>query len=72
MIRIFRTIENTIQQVSEGSEGCWIALTAPTAAELIEIASDYHIDIDHCRHSGNGRTKREGILCNNSMRHYHY
>ncbi|MCI5951737.1 MAG: magnesium transporter CorA family protein [Anaerostipes sp.] len=49
MIRIFRTIENTIQQVSEGSEGCWIALTNPTAAELIEIASSYQIDIDHLK-----------------------
>lgn len=49
MIRMFRTIENTIQQVSEGAEGCWIALTDPTASELIEVASSYQIDIDHLK-----------------------
>lgn len=49
MIRIFRTIDNTIQQVSESSEGCWIALTAPTAAELLETATKYEIDLDHLR-----------------------
>lgn len=49
MIRIFRTIDNTIQQVNESSEGCWIALTAPTAAELLETAVNYEIDLDHLR-----------------------
>lgn len=49
MIRIFRTIENTIHQINEASEGCWVALTAPTAQELFEIASTYRIDMDHLR-----------------------
>lgn len=49
MIRIFRTIDNTIQQVDESSEGCWIALTAPTAAELLETAAQFAIDLDHLR-----------------------
>jgi magnesium transporter len=49
MIRIFRTMEDTIQQVEEGYEGCWIALTNPTAAELLDVMSTYQIDLDHLR-----------------------
>jgi magnesium transporter len=42
-------MEGTIQQIEEAYEGCWIALTAPTAAELLETAGHYHIDLDHLR-----------------------
>lgn len=49
MIRIFRTIENTVQQVQEAAEGCWIALTDPTASELVQIANMYHIELDTLR-----------------------
>ena len=49
MIRIFRTIDDSIHQINEVSEGCWVALTAPQATELLEISNQYHIDIDHLR-----------------------
>ena len=49
MIRIFRTIEDSIQQINEIQPGCWVALTAPQATELLEIANTYNIDIDHLR-----------------------
>lgn len=49
MIRIFRTIDDSIHQINEVSEGCWVALTAPQATELLEIANKYNIDIDHLR-----------------------
>lgn len=49
MIRIFRTIDDSIHQINEIQEGCWVALTAPQATELLEIANRYNIDIDHLR-----------------------
>ncbi len=49
MIRIFRTIDDSIHQINEASEGCWVALTAPQATELLEVANKYNIDIDHLR-----------------------
>ena len=38
MIKIFRTIENSVHQINEAQEGSWIALIDPTATELVEIA----------------------------------
>lgn len=49
MIRIFRTIDDSIHQINEIQEGCWVALTAPQAIELLEISNRYNIDIDHLR-----------------------
>lgn len=49
MVKMFRTIEGTIHEVSEAQEGCWIALTDPTAAEVLEISKQYKLDIDHLR-----------------------
>lgn len=49
MIRIFRTIDDSIHQINEIQPGCWVALTAPQATELLEIANTYNIDIDHLR-----------------------
>ncbi len=42
MIRIFKTVDGKIHQVDEASEGCWLALTDPTATEIFEIARRYH------------------------------
>lgn len=49
MIKVFRTIDGSIHQVNEISEGCWVALTDPTATEILEIANTYNIDSDHLR-----------------------
>lgn len=51
MIKIFRTIDGSIHQVNEAQEGCWIALTDPTATELLDIANEYNIEVDHLRAS---------------------
>ena len=49
MIKIFRTIEGSIHQVNEASEGCWIALVNPTATEILDIAKEYNIEQDDLR-----------------------
>ena len=49
MIRIFKTIDGKIHQVEEASEGCWLALTDPTATEIFEVARKYHIEVDDLR-----------------------
>lgn len=49
MIRIFRTIDGSIHQVQEAREGCWIALTNPSASEVFEISTKYGIEVDHLR-----------------------
>ncbi len=46
MIRIFKTEEGTIHQIEETETGCWVALTNPTATEILEVAERYHIDPD--------------------------
>lgn len=49
MIRIFRTIDGSIHQIQEAQEGCWIAMTNPSASEVFEIATKYGIEVDHLR-----------------------
>lgn len=49
MMKVFRTMEDGIRQVNEIQEGCWVALSDPTASELLSISSDYGIDMDHLR-----------------------
>lgn len=49
MVRIFRTIDGRIHQVQEAQEGCWIALTNPSASEVFEISTKYGIEVDHLR-----------------------
>lgn len=49
MIKIYRTIDNTIHEISEIQEGCWVALTNPTAGEILEISTEFKIDVDHLR-----------------------
>lgn len=46
MIRIFKTMDGRIQQISQVEEGSWVALTNPTYDELCMIAETYHIDLD--------------------------
>lgn len=49
MIRIFKTEEEMIHQQDEITAGCWIALTDPTATEILEIADKFQIDPDDLR-----------------------
>ena len=50
MIRIFKTAEDgKVHQRDEIENGCWVALTDPTATEILEIAEHFHIDPDDLR-----------------------
>ena len=49
MIRIFKTVDGKIHQMDEASEGCWLALTDPTATEIFEVAKRYRIEVDDLR-----------------------
>lgn len=49
MIEIFKTYEEGIQKIDKIEEGCWIALTNPTASEVLEISESCQIDINDLR-----------------------
>ena len=49
MIQIFKTEDGIIHQTDERRPGSWIALTNPTATEILEISDAYQIDPDHLR-----------------------
>jgi len=49
MIDIFKTAEGSLKRMTEITEGCWIAMTNPSATELLEIAEATGIEIDHLR-----------------------
>ena len=49
MIRIFKTEDGAMHEKEEMQPGFWIALTNPTASEIIDIADTYQIDPDHLR-----------------------
>ena len=49
MVRIFKTVDGALEQMEEPSDGCWIALTDPTATEIFEIAQKYGIEVDDLR-----------------------
>jgi magnesium transporter len=49
MIDIFKTTDGLLQRLTEITEGCWIAMTNPSATELLEIAEKTGIDINHLR-----------------------
>lgn len=49
MIQIFMTEDGAIHQKDEIQNGAWIALTNPTATEILEIAERYEIDPDHLK-----------------------
>lgn len=46
MVRYFRTIDKSIVEEECAKEGGWIALTNPTAGEILEISEIYGIDVD--------------------------
>ncbi len=49
MIQIFKTEEGIVHQTDEIELNSWIALTDPTAAEILEIADHFRLDPDHLR-----------------------
>jgi magnesium transporter len=49
MIEIFKTIEGTLQNLNELTEGCWVKMINPSATELLDIANAAGIEIDHLR-----------------------
>jgi len=49
MIDIFKTTDGLLQRLTEITEGCWIAMTNPSATELLEIAEKTGIDISNLR-----------------------
>lgn len=51
MIRVFKTIDGAIHQIDEPQEGCWVAMTNPTATEIFEISEKYGIEVDDLRAS---------------------
>ena len=49
MIEIFMTKDEDFSQINTYDEGSWIALTDPTATELLEVSERFEIDVDHLR-----------------------
>ena len=49
MLRKFQTTDNGVLQIDDFENGCWIALTNPTADELREVAEQYNIALDDLR-----------------------
>ena len=49
MIRIFKTIDGKMHQMEEACEGCWVALTNPTATEIFAICNRFQIEVDDLR-----------------------
>ena len=49
VVRIFKTIDSSIHEIQEPQEGCWIALTNPTATEIFEISEQFGIEVDDLR-----------------------
>ena len=48
MIRIFKTDEEAgmTKEIEDYEEDCWVAMTAPSATEIMKISKRYKIDID--------------------------
>ena len=44
-------MDGAIHQIQEAQEGCWIALTNPTATEIFEISEQFGIEVDDLRAS---------------------
>ena len=42
-------MDGVIHQIQEPQEGCWIALTNPTATEIFEVSEQFHIEVDDLR-----------------------
>lgn len=51
MVKIFKTSESGVLQISEFEEGCWVAMTNPTTEELFMVSERYNIAQDDLRSS---------------------
>lgn len=51
MIEIYQSVAEEFQELTELKNGCWVLLTNPSEAELVRVATQYEIDIDHVRAS---------------------
>lgn len=49
MIEILKSYEDGIALINQMEPGSWIALTNPTASELLEVSERFNIDVDHLR-----------------------
>lgn len=49
MIDIFKTVDNSLEKMTDIVEGCWVAMTNPTATELLSISTKANVDIDHLK-----------------------
>ena len=49
MIKIFKTIGKETSQIENFDDGCWVAMTNPSAEELREVSERYRIDADDLR-----------------------
>ena len=49
VVRIYKTIDGAIHQIQEPEDGCWIALTNPTATEIFEFSEKFDIEVDDLR-----------------------
>lgn len=49
MIEIFKTMQDGFHQIDKICEGCWVAMTDPSATEILEISGHYSIDVDDLR-----------------------
>lgn len=49
MLVVYKTFEDGFRQIDNIEEGCWVALTDPSATELLDISERFTIDIDHLR-----------------------
>ena len=49
MVRLFKTIDSSIHEIQEPEEGCWVALTNPTATEIFQISERFGIEVDDLR-----------------------
>ena len=46
MVRYFMSVDGKIQEEKSPRNGGWVALTNPTAGEILTISARYEIDID--------------------------
>lgn len=49
MIEIFKTVDGSLRNMTEVTEGCWIAMTNPSATELLEISEKIGVDTNSIR-----------------------
>ena len=49
VIRIFKTEDGAIHEIEKPEDGCWVALTNPTATEIFELSERFQIEVDDLR-----------------------